>query len=110
MAERTDILPCGMPTSTLSNATSAALILRSQIAFGACRVLGNVKIDQRTEGFDQIVGEVEGILFAGMEESDGRMQTMSHQSPGDGAAQDGITVIEGGIGPALFGAVKAGAE
>ena len=73
-------------------------------------VFVDMEINQRSERLDQIVGEVEGILFAGMEQADGRMQAMSDQATGDGPAKDSVAVVKCCVCPAFFGTVEALAE
>lgn len=63
-----------------------------------------MQVDQRTEWLDQVVGKVEGILLAVVEQADGGVQAVRHQPARDGATQHGITVVQRCIGPARAGA------
>lgn len=57
-------------------------------------MLPYMQIDERAVRLDQVVGKVEGILFAVVEQTDSRVQAVGHQSARDGAAQDGVAIIE----------------
>ena len=66
----------------------------------------DMQIDQRTKRLDEIIGEVESVLLAAVEEADTRQQAVCHQRSGDGAAEHGVTVIECSIGEARLVAAE----
>ena len=69
-----------------------------------------MQVDDWAKRFNEVIGEVESVLFAVMKETNGRVQAMRDQSARDGTTQHGVTIIECGIAPAFFGAIKARAE
>lgn len=58
---------------------------------------GNKKIHYGAERFNQVVCQIESILFIVVKDAHWWMQSMQNQLPGNGSSKNGITIIQATI-------------
>lgn len=71
----------------------------------------NAAVDERAEGFDEVIGEGEGVGAAVVADAEGGEEAGGDDGAGDGGAEDGVAVVEevvGGLGIAVAGSAAEG--